>query len=114
MVADITQYPHTVEGETETLVTDPYQNDNGDWILPTPGEKQTISCQGRAVPNGNQNKVKGVDGQMINFDFLVYLPQDCPEFAEGQMITVKDGAKVVDQGTILRFFRGQMNAMLWA
>lgn len=113
MVADITQHPHIIEGETENPVTDAYQDNNGDWVIPEPGMKETISCAGRAVPNGTGSKFKGVDGQLLEFDFLVYLPQDCPEFAEGQMIIVKDGAKTIEKGAIQRFFRGQMNAMLW-
>lgn len=112
-MVDFVQYPHVISMETETVITDPYQDDNGDWILPTPGDKVTITSEGRAVPNGKQNKIKGENGLLIEFDFLVYLPQDCLEFAEGQAIVVKSGADTIDQGVVQRFFRGQLNAMLW-
>lgn len=111
----IFQHPHTITLQTSEELTEPYQDQNGDWVVPEPGDLKTVNQECRAEANSQDNKVSTKDGTKIDFSFMVYLPKDCVEFNYGQKVTIKDNLsnEVIGEADVKRFFRGQMNCRLW-
>lgn len=110
----VTEYPHTIITNGTELVTEPYQDENGDWVLPAPGEVNLISQKGCAEINGSGAKVPSQGGEKVEYSYMVYLPSNATEIVYGQTVTIKDdkGAQI-GTGTALAFFRGSMNARVW-
>ena len=103
------QYPHTIVSESGTNKADATQDVNGNWVIPAPGATVTTTSECRAKPNGEGKTVNGEDGVAIAYDFLIYLPQTAPEFFNGASVTIDGFGK----GLVKRFFRGQLNCMMW-
>lgn len=109
-MVDFEQYPHTITSSTPSAQVEPFQDANGDWIIPGPGLVDTITSECRAKPNDQGKTVSGIDGIALDFQYLVYLPLTTPDFITGSPVVIPG----VGNGTVKRFFRGQLNCMLWA
>ena len=108
-MVDFEQYPHTITS-SQSAGTEPYQDSNGDWVIQDPGSVTVISSEGRAKPNDQGKTVSGEDGTMQSFAWLIYLPQTAPDFLPGSIVTIEG----IGTGSVKRFFRGQLNCMMWA
>ena len=108
-MVDFRQYPHTITSTVQAVQVDPYQDENGDWVIPEPGATVELSSECRAKPNDKGNTVNGEDGVVLAFAWLVYLPLSAPDFSTGQTVSCDQ----IGTGTVKRFFRGQLNCMMW-
>ena len=107
------QHPHILKFSTGNAVTEPYQDEQGDWVIPSPGEVEITDVKCRAQENIKEEKVMGQDGTKLEFAYMVFMPANCPEIVEGATIEIfKDGNSFY-KGDVRRFFRGQLNARLW-
>ena len=103
------QYPHTITSTVQAVQVEPYQDANGDWVIPAPGATVSLSSECRAKPNDQGKTVNGEDGIILAFSYLVYLPLTSPVFNVGASVAIG----TFGSGTVKRFFRGQLNCMLW-
>ena len=103
----IKQYPHLIK---ISVVSEPTQDDNGNWI---PGGLTEIhSGECRAEPNGKGDVLRGDDGSELNFAFNVFLPKldvNIPANADVE-ITIEN--KLVT-GEVKRHHPGQLNSRIW-
>jgi len=105
----VAQYPHMITGQTIGIQTQPVLNANGDYVIPAPSGNTTFASLCRARPNGEGKRVVSEDGQTLEFSYLIYLPTSANDFIPGTSITVTG----IYNGIVKRFFRGQLNCMLW-
>jgi hypothetical protein len=109
----VEQHPHILKFSTGNTVTEPYQNNDGDWVIPEAGETENTEIKCRAQENSKDAKVVGVDGTKLEFAFMVFMPVDSPEILEGTTIEITNEGKSFFNGDVKRFFRGQLNSRLW-
>lgn len=71
----------------------------------------------RLEPDGRGTQISSAGGQWINVSSTIYLPLSGKVAVElGTLLKVSSDAKgmdVIDQGTCLRFSRGQLNIRIW-
>ena len=103
----VTQYPHTIK---ISVVADPYQDDDGNWIQGGLSEIHSGEC--RAEPNGKGDVIRGNDGSELSFAFNVFMPKldkDIPANAE---VEINIENKLVT-GQVKRHHPGQLNSRIW-
>lgn len=105
-------HPHTISVTVITGTTTPVQDDKGDWISQNT-TKTTITSECRAIPNGNQKKIRGINGDLIDFEFMVSLPKDIMALALGLEVVITNKDQEIFKGVVKRFFRGTEIARLW-
>lgn len=106
------RYPHKLKFNVIGSESEPYQDGNGDWLIPTNTETEVeLSC--RAEPNGQGKVIAGEDGNSLVYSWSVYMAKDAVKVEYGQAIEVYNGAELLAKGNCLMFSRGQMNARLW-
>jgi len=110
----VNQYPDIIIFPGTNEVTEPYQNGNGDWVLPEPGQVEDITQKCRVEVNNSGSRVPGNDGGYIEYSFMIYLPVDTVEVPFDASIIIKnDKEEQIGKGKTKRFFRGKLNARLW-
>jgi hypothetical protein len=88
----VTQYPHIIAIESKS--SDAVQDDDGNWIPGTDAEVVYLPCRAEsATGNGYLN---GVDGQRIDYSWIVYLPfkgstSTTVTFENGQHVKLSTG-----------------------
>lgn len=105
----VTQYPHIIS--IQSKATDATQDGNGNWIPGSDGPTTTLSC--RAESASGNGYIVGIEGQVINYSWIVYFPQSVPAIKTGSSVTVMNGTEVVCSDTVKRFSRGQLNCRAW-
>jgi len=110
----VTDDLHIIKATSENVQTEPYQDENGDWVLPVPGQKCQIEQQGRAEVNNGPTKVTGVDGIKVDFAYMIYLPIDSYEFYYQQEVEIFNlEGKKIGGGTVKNFHKGLIGCKLW-
>jgi hypothetical protein len=64
---------------------DPVQATGGNWVMPTGVTTFASDC--RFQPAGENNVIRGKDGDEITYDYRVYLPKTTEEFEFGDSAT---------------------------
>jgi hypothetical protein len=110
----VTEYPDIISFTSSQVITEPYQDEKGDWVIPEPGEMLTVSQAGRAEVNSQAVKVPGQNGEKVDFSFMVYLPVDAVEIPYQTQVTIKnDKGETIGKSDVKRFHRATMNARCW-
>ena len=108
-MVEFEEYPHIITSQAIAgEQVEPYQDANGDWVIPE-SLIDTVQSVGRARPNDAGKLIVGEDGSAVAFGFIVYMPQDAPEFISGSPVVMTG----VGTGSVKRFFRGQLNCQMW-
>lgn len=106
----VKQYPHILrlmEGAEST-----YDEVTG---IHTSGTLQegADSYPCREEPNSYGRRI-GIDGQLVDYSSMVFLPLDSPDLIPGVKFRVYQGDSIRFQGEVKRFSRGQLNCKVWA
>lgn len=106
------RYPHKLKFNIVGSESEPYQDDNGDWVVPENTTTEVeLSC--RAEPNGQGKMIAGVDGNNLVYAWTIYLAKDAMKLEYGQAVQVYNGTELLASGSCIMFSRGQMNSRLW-
>lgn len=100
----VVQYPDIL---TYSIQGTGIQDENGNWIVDGIDQEFELKC--RAEPASGNGLIKNVDGTVINYSWIVYLPLPVEEIAVGTEVTIESKLK----DTVKRFSRGQLNARIW-
>lgn len=109
----VKQYPHILKYVPSAEEAE--QDENGNWITPNPdnGSTAEIEIECRAEANDKGRKIAGVDGDMFEFQFVVYLKKSVTPISVNQTIEVYDAGILIAKANVARFHKGQLNARLW-
>jgi hypothetical protein len=105
-----TRYPHMLRVVAMSAST---QNANGDWEQ---GEEMIIETHCRAEPavRVNDGLQGAIDGRIVNYAWIIYMPANAPQLGVGAIATITDlDLQVIASDTIKRFSRGQLNVRAW-
>lgn len=105
----VIQYPHTIT--IRTKAADATQDGSGNWIPGADGSETMLPC--RAESSTGSGYISGVEGQQINYSWVVYFPSGAPLIKTGTSVTVMNGSEIVLTDTVKRFSRGQLNCRAW-
>lgn len=87
-------------------------DENGDFVPAEEGWSDKIPC--RYEPNGKARTVPVGEDKDFVYDYTVYLNNDCPDIAYGQMVRLYDkDDQLLGEFRSRGFHRGQLNAKLW-
>ncbi len=104
--------PHILKYKTVSTSSEPYQDDDGNWVIPENSEfENVVKC--RAEPNGTGRVIAGEDGKSIVYSYTIYLPKDIKSLNYGQKVDVLLNDDIIASGTVMMFSRGQMNSRIW-
>jgi hypothetical protein len=100
----IKQYPHTILFSWNSPATQ--DEETGNMIK---GESQQIQSDCRAEPNGSGKTIPSVDGTLISYSYIVYMPLK---------MAIPVGAKAVlsitsQELTVKNSHTGQFNSRVW-
>ncbi len=111
----VSQYPHTMSRTTVEIPTEPYQDENDDWVIPEPGAqiRTEVTFKANASPNGKGSRLKTKDGELLEFAFLVKASMEAPKLIVGETVTIKNGSDHIYTGPVLGYFRGQLAVSIW-
>ena len=99
----VIQYPDLIELSWSDA---PTQDGDGNWME---GEKSLASLSCRAEPNGEGKTVTSVDGQVVQYQFTIYMPTPDTDIPAGSIVDL-NGKEI---GEVKRFVKGQFNSRLW-
>lgn len=103
----VNQYPYVLKVASQEEAT---KDSSGNWV---PGASSlNVFCICRTEPNGSGRMITLSDGSSYQHEFVVYMPLG-NALEEGKYIEVYDGDRLVAKGLIKRFYKGQLNMMLW-
>ncbi|MDD3404971.1 MAG: hypothetical protein PHH23_01715 [Paludibacteraceae bacterium] len=88
-----------------------HEAENGDYIGETIIYQGNMPC--RAVSNGKATSIALEDGTSFTYQYVVYLNQNCREFEIGEQVRIRQGLRLIIDGRVQGFDRGQLNAKLW-
>lgn len=104
--------PHILTYLKDTSSTEPYQDNNGDWVIPD-NEPVVVEILCRAEPNGQGKFIASEDGQNIVYSWVVYLDLGIERIPYGTEVKIfKDGDQFAS-GQVKLFVEGQKNCRLW-
>lgn len=95
----------------ESKAADATQDENGNWIAGGNAVTTIIPC--RAESASANGYITGVEGQQINYSWILYAPQTIPAVKVGANVTVTSAGESVCSDTVKRFSRGQLNCRVW-
>lgn len=104
----VSQYPDIV-----TITRQPAYTQDANGIMNTTGTPVTFISECRAEKAGKNPVINTVDGQALNYAFIVYMPKTSEifSFGDGVSVTKADGSIIT--GTIKDSSNGQFNTRLW-
>ena len=103
----VKQYPHTF---TISWLNPPAKDENGDWVESS--DPNVIKGDCRAEGNMKGDVIRGDDGSIIGFSFLVYMPTRSDSIPFGAKVEIKMGSKTIF-GTVKGSMNGQLNTRVW-
>lgn len=107
----IDQYPYVCSYAIQQG-PDQYDQDTGKWTKGQDGQLIAAPC--RATPNGSGRKEKNKDGQMVDYQFNLAFPVEIDDIDNNTEVTLTDASgKVLKEGRLLRFQRGQLHCLGW-
>lgn len=104
----VTQYPHTLTAVFTTDAEPAYQDALGNWVIPS-GTEEVAVFECRAEANDSGREIRGVDGTLVKFGYIIYMPLTEYNFAYGQDVDIVG----MTTGTVKKFHRGQLNCRIW-
>lgn len=87
------------------------RDESGDFVLQD--SQLEFACYCREESNNSGRKVSNGESSQIEYSFLIYTPQDCPEVIAGDQIEVQDAKGSMLKGHVLRFSRDRYNCRIW-
>ena len=106
----VTWYPHTLELSTPA---DSEQDADGNWVAAAGTTVETL-CRAEVRERVTDGLRPATDGNVIQYGWVIYMPQGAPSLPVGASVTVKDESlNIVASDTVKRFSRGQLNARAW-
>lgn len=103
------QYPHSIE---ISKVPEAYL-DKATGVY-WPSAPVTTHLRGRADPNGRGSTLKLIDGTLVVFDFIIFIPVSDFVPTAGDVIQIIDQkGMLLYKGTIARFNHGFFNMRIW-
>lgn len=102
----VTQYPHkfVVENPVSPALV------NGEWVFPTASTTE-YACRGEY--NSRGRSVSGLSGELVMFDYSIYMPLIAIEYQIGAKCTLKITDSKQIKGTIKNQENGQLNTRFW-
>ena len=104
----VVQYPHTLT-YTSKPTSDAYLDASGFWVYPSV-TTSTVEC--RAEPNTSAKLVSTPSGDMVNYDFTIYIAEKDLSIPFDSMVTLSLPQRTVTT-KVKRFEVGQINARIW-
>lgn len=104
----VEQYPHTITVTRQPVFS---QDDEGDF-QPS-GSATSFTSEGRAEPAGSNPVIRGADGDVEQYEYVIYMPLTTEEFAHGNPVSVTFENGTERTGTLKRQHNGQFNTRLW-
>lgn len=99
----VEQYPHTI---SVTWEAQPSQGASGDY---TAGASSSFESDCRAEVNSTARRITGADGQLIDYQFDVYMPLTTVEVPVDADYLLNNTVS----GKVKRANNGQLNSRLW-
>ncbi len=104
----INPIPHTL---SYLVVSDGYEDDNGDWHKGTSGWSDPMECH--AVPAGQANEITFADGTTGTYTYTVgRLDPDCREFQIGEKVRL-NVCGIEREFQVKGFHRYQLQSKIW-
>lgn len=103
----VSQYP---DSAVFTITTSPVQNSSGDWTAPT-GTSFTTDC--RAEFNSRAGTLTMTDGEVVNYDYIVYQRTHTTEIEPGTAVTLTLHSGRTVTGEVKRHENNQLNSKSW-
>lgn len=110
-MVSVKQYPDVMEYVTTTTATEPYQDDDGNWINPEP-VTETVKLKCRAEANTKGDYAIAEDGQQISYGWVVYYRGKI-EIPFGTSLTITRNGSLRASGTVKRSVVDQLNCKAW-
>lgn len=102
-----TQYPHILV--IELPASQPVLED-GVWVF---DNTSPIELPCRAEPNSGNRTIVSMNGEMVAFEFTVYLPKMTTEIHFGVDCTLKISCTREIKSKVKRHENGQLNSRIW-
>ena len=106
------QYPHILRFNQNNQNQEHFRDDNGFIIVP-PEVNELVEIPCRLEVNDKGRVVKGVDGESVEFGFVVYMPLEYPDVAFGESIEVYNHGSLIGKGEVKLFSREFFHCRLW-
>lgn len=107
------QYPHNILCQIPDIANTPVQDSLGKWVQPAPIEDIVIEQYGRAEPNGTGQKIAGVNGDQIVYDWTIFFPVTAEEVSFGAKVFIYSEGKLTGTGTVKRWQRDAFDCKIW-
>lgn len=104
----VNQYPDTV-----LITRKPEFAQNASGNYKPAGEESTFTSECRAEPAGDNPVIKGADGNMVEYSWIVFMPKTSEVFAFGDTVQITKADGSIYKGSLKRPSNGQFNTRLW-
>jgi hypothetical protein len=109
----VKRFPHILRFNLQSPTQGPYQDENGDWVNPTP-ETNLIEIPCRVQPNVRANYITNqIDGQKVEFSFVAFMETKEEPIPSGQNVEVLQGENLLYSGIVKRYHSGQLHDRIW-
>ena len=105
------QYPDVLSYVKSTGGSSHYDDDGNLVIVPPVIENISLKC--RAEANSKGAYLSGIDGNRIEFDWVVYMPLPFESIAVGVAIQIAREGVLRAKGNVKRSISNQLNARIW-
>lgn len=105
----VKQYPHII---LITRKPEPVKGTDGNYsVANTSAAILNSVC--RAEPAGSNPVLKGADGDLIYYSFVVYMPKSDIELKYGDETLITFSENVIHSGIVKQHSNGQLNSRIW-
>ncbi len=104
----VSQYPDIV-----TITRQPEYVQDANGIMNASGTPEIFTSECRAERAGKNPVINTVDGQALNYAFIVYMPKTSEIFSFGNEVSITKADGSIITGTLKESSNGQFNTRLW-
>lgn len=102
------QYPDTIVIVGSSAYT---QDTEGDFVTGVSGNTFTSDCRGE--PAGDNPAIRGEDGDILVYSWVVYMPKTTVKFVFGDKVTLTKDDGSVYESFVKSHYNGQLNSRVW-